>query len=50
LLHLATNLEECEPHRLKAFGDLDEGTAKQLAEQLRTLTALLTQLRTEAKR
>ena len=50
LLHLATNLEECEPHCLKAFGDLDEGTAKQLAEQLRTLTALLTQLRTEAKR
>ncbi|MFA0731511.1 MAG: hypothetical protein LKKZDAJK_002166 [Candidatus Fervidibacter sp.] len=50
LLHFATNLEECEPHRLKAFGDLDEETAKQLTEQLHTLTGLLAQLRTEAKR
>lgn len=50
LLHFATNLEECEPHRLKAFGELDERTERELTKQLRFLTALLTQIRTETKR
>ncbi len=37
LLHLATNLEECEPKRLKAFGELDKETAEALAHHLRQL-------------
>lgn len=37
LLHLATNLEECEPKRLKAFGELDDKTAEVLVHHLRQL-------------
>lgn len=42
LLHLATNLEECEPKRLKGFGELDNETAEALTHHLRQLVQNIT--------
>ncbi len=49
LLHSLTNLAECEPRRLRSFGDLDEETAKQVQQFLERLTYLLSCLSQIAK-
>ncbi len=49
LLHSLTNLAECEPKRLRSFGDLDEPTAAQISQFLEGLTDLLNRLSQTAK-
>jgi len=50
LLHIATNLEECYPRRMKGFGELDTETATQLTQHLQRLSELLETIRDEAKK
>ncbi len=49
LLHIATNLEECQSHRIKGFGKVDNETAKQLNGYLHSLTGLIDAIGQEAK-
>jgi len=50
LLHIATNLEECYPRRMKGFGELDTETATQLTQHLQRLSELLDAIQSEAKK
>jgi len=50
LLHIATNLEECHPRRMKGFGELDTETATQLTQHLQRLSELLDAIQSEAKK
>jgi len=50
LLHIATNLEECYPRRMKGFGELDTETATQLTQYLKRLSELLDAIQSEAKK
>lgn len=44
------SLEECQPHRLKDFGDLDFQTATELCAVLQSLAGLLEAISSEAEK